>query len=119
MLAEKKITIKENEYVINYPTAGQLMDIEFLKVHLSKGRYSQLMSNGTMDSEYALDLVDTEAYLSVLLPGGAFKKDFNVESLRDLGLDDSLEVVKSFKEQVLPFIAEIRKAINDSYKKKE
>lgn len=111
MLRSKKITIKENSYELKFPTVGQLIDIEILKSSLSKGNYSNLLSNANVFSLAALDMIDAEAYLTVLI-GKELKKHLNIDSFSELSLEDGNIVRKVYKEQVLPFVEEILKVIN-------
>jgi hypothetical protein len=112
-----RIKIKENHYVVKFPTAGQFIDIEKLKSTLSDGLYGQMFRSGTRDSEFALDIIDTEAYIMVLIPD--LKKDLNVTSLRELSLSDAKEVTDVFKNQLLPFINKWRDVINKVFENKE
>ena len=110
------IKIKENEYEVPFPNNGQLQDIEFLKVQLSKGKYGEMFRTETMDSLFALDAIDMEAYFSVLIPN--LKKDLKVDSIRDLGVKDTLELISIFREQLIPFINNWREIIQKAYSKK-
>lgn len=104
--------LKENSYTIEFPTQGKFLDIESLKMRLSNGVYGELQSTRTADSELALDLIDAEAYLAILI-GEPLYKDLKVKAFRDLDLMDAVEIRNSFVEQVLPFIKEYRKALQD------
>lgn len=117
-----KVVIKDNSYEVKFPLVGQFLDIEMLKASLSKGQYGTMFKSGTVDSIYALDMIDTEAYLTVLIPElldrGDEKGDLKVKSFRELGIKDMLELKDIFKKQILPFIDEIRDLIHKTYTNK-
>lgn len=116
MTREINLTIKENSYKVIFPKVGQLIDIENMKAILSKGMYGSIMSSRTSDSEYALNLIDMEAYYSILIPD--LTKDLKVKSFRELEIEDSVELNKIFESKLLPFIKQwraiISKPIEDS-----
>jgi hypothetical protein len=110
MTREISLTIKENSYKVKFPKVGQLIDIENMKAILSKGMYGSMMSARTTDSEFALNLIDMEAYFSILIPD--LVEDLNVKSFRDLEIEDSVELNKTFADNLLPFIKQWRDIIS-------
>lgn len=117
MLREISIKIKENSYDVKFPTTGQILDIENLKMVLSNGMYGSLQSARTTDSDIALDLIDAEAYFTILAPN--LIKDLKVKTFRELDLMDAIEVRNVYVDQLLPFINGWRKAIKELTQKKE
>lgn len=117
MTREISLKLKENSYPVKFPNQGQFLDIENLKMVLSNGMYGALQTARTTDSELALDLIDAEAYFSVLIPD--LVKDLKVKTFRELDLMDSIEVRNAFVDQLLPFINGWRKAIKELTQKKE
>jgi hypothetical protein len=109
------VNLKGNEYKLSFPLAGQFIDIEYNKAFLSKGRYGQMVNSETFDSNFALDMIDMQSHLSVLMPK-EFWEDLKVNSLNDLDLEDSLELLKVFKKQIQPFIQEWRDLLVKFYK---
>jgi hypothetical protein len=117
MNREVKLTIKENSYKVIFPKVGKLIDIENMKSILSKGMYGSMEASRTIDSQFALDMIDMEAYYSVLVP--ELIKDLKVKSLRDLEIEDSVELRKIFFDVLLPFIKQWRDIISKSIKEGE
>ena len=109
MTREIKVTIRENSYKATFPKVGQLIDIENMKAILSNGMYGSMESSRTIDSQFALDMIDMEAYYSVLIPD--LIKDLKVKSFRDLEIEDSVELRKIFVKDLLPFIKKWRDII--------
>jgi len=108
MLRETTIKIKENSYKIK-PTIGCIVDFESFKAILSKGMYGDILRSRTIDSEFALNLIDTEAALNAFCPDAIRDIEKKVKSFRELSIEDSLELKDVYLEQILPMIKEIRK----------
>lgn len=100
---EKSITVKiqDNEYKVDFPTAGDMIDIEVRKSIMSRNQYFGLLNTSTVTSNFALDLIDTAATFSVLIP--ELMDDLNVDSILDLSIPDSKELVDAYKEQFSPW----------------
>lgn len=103
---EKSITVKiqDNEYKVDFPTAGDMIDIEVRKSIMSRNQYFGLLNTSTVTSNFALDLIDTAATFSVLIP--ELMDDLNVDSILDLSIPDSKELVDAYKEQFSPWYEE-------------
>ena len=122
---QKSITVKirDNEYAVNFPTAGDLIDIEVRKAVISRSQYYGLLNNATVTSTFALDLIDTAANFSVLIPD--LMEDLNVDSILDLSIPDAHEIVEAYKKQFSPWYDEWLKVISgaseddDNCKKQE
>ena len=100
---DKKIVLKidDNEYSINFPTVGDLIDIEILKSHYSKGKYLSMLGTRTVTSNFALDMIDAVSHFSVLIP--SLKEDLKVKSLMDLSIPDSKELVDVYRKEFTPW----------------
>lgn len=100
---EKSITvnIQDNKYEVDFPTAGDMIDIEVRKSIMSRNQYFGLLNTSTVTSNFALDLIDTAATFSVLIP--ELMDDLNVDSILDLSIPDSKELVDVYKEQFSPW----------------
>ena len=109
MNREIKISVKENSYKVSFPNVGQFLNIEALKATLSDGLYGAMQASRTIDSGFALDVVDMEAYFTVLCPD--LVKDLNVKSFRELDIVDVIELRTVFVDQMLPFIKQWRDII--------
>jgi hypothetical protein len=108
-----ELSIKNNSYVVDFPNAGQLVDIEFLKSTLSKGMYGSMMASRTVDSNFALDVIDTDAYMRILVP--SLIKDLKIDSIKELSIEDMMELIKAFKNDLVPFIKQWRDLIREHY----
>jgi len=110
MTREITVTVRENSYKISFPNVGQLIDIENMKSILSKGMYSNMENARTIDSQYALNMIDMEAYFSILAP--ELVEDLKVKSFRDLSIVDSVELQNIYAKKLVPFIKEWRDIIS-------
>lgn len=104
-----KTSDQENSYIIKAPNAGQLIDIENLKITLSP-MYRELAKKGMILSDLALDIIDMQAYFSVLCP--QLLKDVKV-SLDELALPDLLQLRDAYHKQFLPWWNKWIKVIGD------
>lgn len=104
------LRVKGNNYEVKFPNVGQFQDIESLKQVLSKGMYSALMNTNTVSAFEVLDMVDMEAYLTVLTP--KLIEDLKCKSFGELGLEDYLELKKVYKESFVPWWNSILELIN-------
>ena len=116
MNREIVITILGNSYNVKFPTVGQFQTIESLKQVLSKGMYSSLLSTNTKSSIASLDMIDIEAYFSVLCP--QLLKDLKCESFIDLGIEDYLVIKKVYDETFIPWWNEVMKLVSPMVNKK-
>jgi hypothetical protein len=101
--------LKSNNYTIKFPNVGQIEDIECTKQLISKGMYSSLMQMGTRAANDTLDMIDMEAFFSILCPD--LVKDLKSDSFRDLGIVDFMELKKAYIKQFVPWWVEIQKIL--------
>lgn len=102
-------SVKGNTYKLKMPTMGQLIEIENRKAVFAQNNYGGIVKNKTNLSERSLDMVDMAAYLYTLAPD--LIKDLNASSLFELDVMDAKELYDAFKEQVLPWIANIESTL--------
>ena len=102
--------VKGRVYHLNFPTVGEYYRIECLKQTLSNNNYGGLMVGGTVASIRALDMIDIEATLSVLVP--QLVKDLKTESIAKLGIKDFNEIKKVYVEKIVPFMKEVNDILN-------
>lgn len=105
------ISLKGKTYEVKYPTVGQYYNIESLKQTLSLGIYNTMAKSCVTTAVNACDMIDVEATLCVLCP--EFIKDLKVESFKDLGLKDYVEIKKVWSREILPFLKEVEKILSD------
>lgn len=109
--------VKNQEYTMEIPTAGQLIQIERQKSVLTGGNYGGIMANRTVGSEHALDIVDMTAYLSVLCPD--LFASLKVDSLMDLDIFDMKQLHEVWTEDCVPWINEWQEVLREKPKKKK
>lgn len=103
MEERKEITIGESTYFIKEMTIKDFLAIRAMKSRYSNGQYQTWMQEGTWESEYSLDLTDTLAYLSVLVPE-ATKNIEKYESILEIPINKSMPLVKVYREQLSKII---------------
>lgn len=101
--------VKDNKYRVSIPNPGQLLAIETEKASISMGIYRNIMAANTIGSNYALDIVDMQAYLSVLVPD--LLKDLKAPIL-ELDLLDFNQLKKEYSEQFIPWVNSWMSMIN-------
>jgi hypothetical protein len=100
---EKQISlnVKGISYKIEFPNVGNFQNIETMKQVVSKGMYSSLLTTGTVSAMEVLDMVDMEAYFTVLCP--KLIKDLNCETFGDLDIADYKEIKTIYQKQFVPW----------------
>jgi len=110
-------TLKGKPYNLAFPRVGEYRTIEAMKQTLSLNTYGSMSRSMMKSSEEALDMIDMEAYFSVLCP--KLVEDLKCESFSDLGLLDYLEIKKIFKEKFIPWWNNIESLLHPTANKKE
>lgn len=98
------------EYQIEYPTVGQYYKIEALKQSLTGGYYNTMVLSPSVATQKALDMVDIEATLTILVP--QFIKDLKVKNFNELGIIDYKAIHDEFVAVVAPYFKEIEGILN-------
>lgn len=83
---------------VNFPTVGQIIDIESLKQLYTGGRYAIMASSNLKSMGYALDLVDSIVFFQVLCP--KVKKIAEVTNLIDISTELGNELIEVYKTQI-------------------
>jgi len=106
-----KVNVGEDErnYRVSIPKGGQLVQIENLKAVFSANNYNGIMSSNTIGSNHALDMVDMNAYISVLVP--ELIQDLKVKDLLDLDIFDLQAVQSAYSEIMVPWINDWQTAL--------
>ena len=110
------LKIKGNTYSIEFPRVGEYRAIEVMKQNLSLNAYGSMARSMTSATEEALDMIDVEAYFSILCP--KLIEDLKCSSFSELGLLDYIEIKKVFKESFIPWWNEIEKLLRPAPVKK-
>lgn len=102
--SQKKITVKDREYIINYPNTGQLIDIERYKATISGDKYDAISNQSTNSSTYSKFLIDMMAIFNVLC--SELIKDLKVASISELAAQDSNMLLRIYIKEILPWMLE-------------
>ena len=110
----REITIKigVNDYKIKFPTNGQLIDMESLKIQMTSGTNKDMLFGSTAAREAYL-INEAIATFQILIP--QLNKDLNVKSLLDLDPLQSKSVSKAY-EQYYDWMEKWRKVLNQEDK---
>jgi len=111
MIENLNFAVKGNNYSIKFPNIGEFKTIEVMKQALSNGVYDGLIKTNTSSAQYASEMIEMEAFLSVLCPKLIEELYGNI-SFRNLGIKDYLELAKAYKSQVSPWWDEILKMVS-------
>lgn len=103
----KTINLKfdNTEKVVKFPTAGQILDIESLKLAYTNNAYGEMVKAGLQSNAFALDLADMIAHFKVLIPD--LVKDIDVKSYTELDAFVAKKLVTVYKKQFLPWYNEL------------
>lgn len=104
------LIIGPNSYSIKIPNNGNFIDIEKLKIQLTEGTHSKMLY-GNAFAQQGYVLVETIAALQILVPG--LQKSLNVDSLMDCDPIQTKALVKSYMQEIFPWLQEIQKIAND------
>lgn len=110
MKTQIKITILGHEALINFPTAGQIMDIESMKMALTNGTYGSMVraaGSGSRTTVQALDLVDAVSHFAVLVP--ELRGKLKIDNYTAMPMKMALELTKTYKKEYAPWFAEVEK----------
>lgn len=102
-------SIENNEYSVLWPNNGQFIEIESMKLALTRDTYNSMLG-GNISSQYAKYTVDMIAFLSVCCP--KLKKDLNVESFSELDMLSSKKILNVYIKTILPWITEWENLLN-------
>lgn len=104
-----KLTFDGVERIVAFPNVSQLIDIESLKLTYTNQSYNELVRGNLTSQSFVLDLADTLAYFSVLIPD--LKTLLDVKSLTSLDSFKAKALVKVFKTQFLPWYLPLQKEL--------
>jgi len=110
-------TLKGKSYNIDFPRVGEYRTIQAMKQTLSLNTYGSMSRSMMKSSEEALDMIDMEAYFSVLCP--KLIEDLKCESFSELGLSDYLIIRKVFKDKFVPWWNSVEELLHPNTQKKE
>ena len=105
-----KINFKGMQFESPVITVGVFMDLELTKAQLSKGRYGQMLSNMTVNSNEALTMIDTMAAIEVLFP--ELKKKAITVPIENLGIKDWVDLKNMYIDQIVPYLNQLNQLLN-------
>ena len=114
---KKLVKIDGNDYIINFPNVGQMIEIEQLKLAYTNGRYIEFAMSNLVNHIFILDFVDAISYLSVLIP--ELKKDLEIEEYTKMDAEKTKEIIRAYKEEFIPWFKPILEDLYDFNKKAE
>ena len=114
---KKLVKIDGNDYIINFPNVGQMIEIEQLKLAYTNGRYIEFAMSNLVNHIFILDFVDAVSYLSVLIP--ELKKDLEIEEYTKMDSEKTKEIIRAYKEEFIPWFKPILEDLYDFNKKAE
>lgn len=97
----KNFKIDGKTFNVNFPTVGQIIDIEGLKQAMTNNKYGVMAASGIISMYYALDFVDSASFLQVCCP--AVARYFNITNYMDLTPEKMEMFVNVYKEEILPW----------------
>lgn len=106
----KKFTLKGNSYTIEFPTAGQFIDIETKKAELSHGQWGKMISSPTISTFRSIQIIECIAVLSTICID--LIKDSKVSDLSKLDLIDLAEIMKVYTKEIYPWYNDWFKEFN-------
>lgn len=109
-IVSKTIKFRDSDFILSYPTVGQIIDIEVTQQHLSKGTLKELLMGLDNSVETYLYIL-AYSYVSVLLPG--ILRDARVSSLLELSIEDFQEIVDLYVDQIKPWLDENNREIKE------
>lgn len=113
--------IRKSLIITDFPTIGQLIDIENLKATLAGGRYNDMVKSNVQSMTLVLDLIDAISCFTILNPVGfnAVFKDLipQGKSLMDLPAQQSKMIVDQYNRKFIPWykplMMEIYSSLNE------
>ena len=109
------VKIGETSHTIPFPNVSQIMQIESLRMSLSSGKYGEMVEAATKSSMSNLDLVDTIATFTVMIPSLA--KQLGKTSIGTMEMRESIQLIVAYKKQYLPWFNGINDAIKEDLDK--
>ena len=97
-------------FEISYPSVGQKLQIENVKLLLTDNNYGDLARSNHVTAIKLLDLVDAVSYFSILIP--EIKTSLNVDDFLNMDPKRVKAYTKAYKEDFLPWMLEIEEELN-------
>lgn len=111
MKKEKILKIDGNDYQIKFPSVGEMIAIESMKMSFTKNRYVEMSSSDLQSHKFALDMADTVSYFSVLIP--ELKENLKIKGWWEADPYIIKNLMKVYQKQFIPWFKPI---LDDLYK---
>lgn len=111
IVREKKITIGSRNFIVKFPNVGQLIDLESLKLALTNNRYGNMAASGIASMYDALDMVDSIAFYTVVVPELA--KYYNIDNFSTTQIDNISELIKVYLQDIKPWFNDTMKELKN------
>lgn len=109
MKTSVNVKIDSQDYEVNYPTVGEKLQIENVKLLLTNNNYGDLARSGHTTALDLLDLVDSVSYFSILIP--EIKKSIKMEDFLTMDPIKAKLMIKAFKKY-RDFLSEVDTELN-------
>lgn len=96
--------VGEQQFTVNFPNIGQIIEIESLKQGLTSNRYGNMAASGIGTMFVALDLVDTIAFMQVMLPN--MKATQGIANYAVADITQLRALVDAYKKDIEPWYVE-------------
>jgi len=96
-----KVMLQGNEFVINFPNVGEMIDIETKKALYSANQYGAIKDSNTASSGLVLLYIDAIAHFTSLIPD--LKELLKIESFFRLDLISMKEVTNQYVKVFRPW----------------
>jgi hypothetical protein len=97
--------VKGKSYITEDLRIGKIVDLWKLRAALSMGTYGQLYRMSLNNADEALMVIDIEAFFSTFCP--EFIKSLKPGSIRELGVEDYLELKEIYVTQIAPWLEKV------------
>ena len=111
-LPNKSVSFKllENDYTVNFPNNGQFIEIESMKVLLTRDTYNTIAEGTSISAQYARYTVDAIAFFSTCC--SKLRKDLKVDSFSELDMLSSKKIMSVYVKTILPWLIEWESVLN-------
>lgn len=112
------LSVNDKSYMLKYPTVGQVLMIENLKIVLSGGIYGDLVENSKHATTVnLLNLIDAVSYFTVLSP--EMTSDFDLKQFDKIDIKTQMQLRLAYVEQFWPWFADIEDKLLEEIKVKK
>lgn len=109
--AKTIIVTDKLSYTVKFPSVGQLLEIEAMKMAYTNNAYATLVQSGMKSSSFALDMADCFSTFGVLIP--ELLKDLGIKSFTQLDAFEAKKIVRVYVKQFQPWMTDL---LTDLYK---